>query len=290
MVPEPLRLTRASEWAAKRRGRMLTSFLEGPSFDREGNLFCVDIAHSRLLKVAPDLQWSVFAEYDGEPCGLKIHRDGRIFVADSKYGILSFDPVTASRRVVVDGFGADRFKGLNDLTFSANGDLCFTDMGPSSLGDPTGRVFRLRASGTLDLLFSGLEGPNGLVLNNSEDVLFVAVTRANRIVRLPLLPDYGGVTKAGIFIQLSGGPAGPDGMALDEEGNLAIVHGMSDSTWLFSRLGEPLFRIRSCAGAGCTNVAYGGPDRKTLFITEAGQGAILKVDLPTPGKLTYALG
>ena len=94
--------------------------------------------------------------------------------------------------------------------------------------------------------------------------------------------------KASRFIQLSGSTAGPDGLALDEEGNLAVVHAQAGTVWVFSRIGEPLYRIRSCTGLRTTNVAYGGVDRRTLYITEADQGAILRVTLPQPGKLMYS--
>ena len=78
-------------------------------------------------------------------------------------------------------------------------------------------------------------------------------------------------------------------MALDEAGNLVIVHAGFGTVWVFSALGEPVYRIKSCAGMRTTNVAFGGPDRKTLFITEAEQAAILKVTLPTPGVKMYGL-
>jgi gluconolactonase len=58
--------------------------------------------------------------------------------------------------------------------------------------------------------------------------------------------------------------------------------------WVFSRIGEPLFRIRSAAGIRTTNVAYGGEDRRTLYITESEQGAILRVRLPTPGRAMFS--
>ena len=83
-------------------------------------------------------------------------------------------------------------------------------------------------------------------------------------------------------------PTGPDGTALDDEGNLVIVHAGFGTVWVFSRLGEPLYRIKSCAGMRTTNVAYGGPDRRTLYITEAEHGVILKAQLPVPGKLMYS--
>ena len=60
------------------------------------------------------------------------------------------------------------------------------------------------------------------MLDPSSPVLYVAVTRANAIWRVPLTRD-GHVTKVGTFIQMSGG-GGPDGLAIDEEGNLAVAH------------------------------------------------------------------
>jgi len=60
------------------------------------------------------------------------------------------------------------------------------------------------------------------------------------------------------------------------------------TVWLFSKMGEPIYRIRSCAGLRTTNVAYGGVERRTLFITEAEQAVILKVELQIPGKAMYS--
>ncbi len=288
-VPAELRVPdRPSDWVAHRGAGPLHSFLEGPSFDRQGNLFCVDVAHGRIFKISPAGEWAVFAEYEGIPNGLKLHKDGRLFVTDRRRGLLSFDPDTAEMTVVVDYPHREGFKALNDLVFASNGDLYFTDPGESSLYDRTGRVWRLRPSGELDLLCDQMEGPNGLVLNKAENALLVGVTLTNAVVRVPVRPGQG-AGRAGMFIRLSGSPAGPDGMALDEAGNIVVVHAGFGTVWLFSPVGEPLYRIRSCAGLRVTNVAYGGSDRRTLFITEAEEGVILKVDLPTPGLPMFGL-
>ena len=58
--------------------------------------------------------------------------------------------------------------------------------------------------------------------------------------------------------------------------------------WLFSPRGEPLYRIESCAGVLPTNCAYGGPDGKTLYITESQSGTILCAQQPTPGRVMYS--
>lgn len=292
--------SKLSPWVAKKRASGKaprsnamaagTSWLVGPSFDRAGNLYCADIPFGRILRLTPKLEWEIFAEYDGEPSGLKIHRDGRLFVADHQRGLLVFDPHTARMDVLLDHANEEPFKGLSDLTFAANGDLFFTDQGQSALQDPSGRVYRLRASGELDLLIDNLEGPNGLVLNKNETTLYVSVTRANRIIAVPLLAGHHGVGKCGIYIQLSGGPNGPDGLAVDEAGNLVAVMAGFGTAWVFDHFGEPIYRIRSCAGLSTTDAAFGGDDRKTLFITEAAHGCIIRTRLPAAvaGKPLYS--
>lgn len=283
------RTDKHSDWVEHRGQGPLHSFLEGPAFDRDGNLFCVDLAHSRIFKIAPDGTWTVFAEYEGEPNGLKIHKDGRIFVADHVHGVLVFDPKTAEMSRFRPRAHHEWFRGLNDLTFASNGDLYLTDQGQSGYSDVSGAVYRLRHSGELDLIFKGLPGPNGLALNLAENILHVAVTRSNQIMSFPLQPNQGGSPRARMFIQLSGSPTGPDGMTLDEVGNIVIVHAGFGTVWLFSPLGEPIYRIRSCAGMRTTNATYGGRDRRTLFITEAESGSILKAQLPVPGRIVYGL-
>ena len=290
-LPESLRLTdRRSEWNAGQPQPVPGhSLLEGPSFDRDGHLWCVDAAHGRVFRVSPAGEFAVVAEYDGEPNGLKIHRDGRIFIADYKNGIMLLDPATGRVTPFLQRVRLERLRAVNDLVFASNGDLYFTDQGLTGLHDPTGRVFRVRAAdGRVDCLLDYVPSPNGLVLNLTETILYVAVTRANAIWRVPLMPD-GGVAKVGTFIQMSGG-TGPDGLALDEEGNLAVAHVGLGAVWLFSRLGEPLHRINAGAGLHTTNVAYGGPDNRDLFITESDTGSILRARLKVPGRRMFSHG
>jgi gluconolactonase len=289
-MPDEFRRTgQMSAWLHRRGGGPLHSFLEGPAFDRAGNLYCVDLAHGRIFRIAPDRSWSVFAAYDGEPNGLKIHQDGRIFVADHRHGILAFDPLTGERHVIASGGPQGRFIGLNDLSFGSDGDLYVTDQGHSGLAEPIGAVYRLRRTGEMDLIFSDLAAPNGVVLNKAETLLHVSTTRANQVMSCPLTKDKPGAPKTRLFIQLSGGPTGPDGMAVDDADNLVVVAAGHGTAWVFDRLGEPIHRIRSCAGMRTTNAAYGDADRRSLFITEAEQGVILKARLTVPGKMVYGL-
>jgi len=271
-----------SEWVAGQPSPHVPhSGLEGPCFDREGRFFCVDVPYGRIFSISGSGEFSVFADYEGEPNGLKIDGDGRFIIADYRNGLVELVPQSGEVKTICHRHRVERFKAINDLTLASNGDVYFTDQGLTGLHDPTGRVFRLRSDGRLDLLLSNVPSPNGLVLNLDETELYVAATRGNCIWRVPLLPD-GTVTKVGIFIQMSGG-VGPDGLALDNDGNLAVAHVGLGCVWLFSRFGEALLRINTPTGRKATNIAYGGPEGRTLYITEQDGGAILTAEMPVAG-------
>ena len=287
-LPDQFRKDEAPNWWVRINspGGRMDSFLEGPDFDRDGNLWVVDIPYGRVFRIDPGDTWDLAADYDGEPNGLKFHRDGRPFIADQAHGIMVLDPVSGGVTPVTTRPRLERYKGCNDLVFAANGDLYFTDPGRSSLNDASGRVFRLSANGELDLLLDDVAYPNGLVLNGDESVLYVAATLTNNILRLSLkAPPMD--RRSGVFIQLSGG-YGPDGLAMDMDGNMAIAHARLGTVWLFSPLGEPLYRVRSCAGLGVTNIAYGGDDGRTLYIVESETGSILTARMPVAGRPLYS--
>lgn len=261
-------------------------YIEGPSFDRDGNLYIVDIAFGLIYQINPQGTIKLLTEYDGEPNGLKIHQDGRIFVADHKNGLMLLDPQSGEIKSFVERYKTESFKGLNDLVFSKEGNLYFTDQGQTGLQDPSGRVFCLDAQGKLNCLLNNVPSPNGIALNPQENFLYIAATRANSIWRAMLLPD-GSITRVGNFIQLSGG-VGPDGLAVDQAGNLYVAHAGLGTVWKFSPQGEPLLRIRSCAGMMTTNLIFGGKDNQDLFITESESGSILRVRMDTPGLALFS--
>jgi gluconolactonase len=284
-MPDAFRKAKRTSWADfNKAGQPVDCFLEGPSFDREGNLIVTDIPHGRIFKVSRQGEWSLVAEYDGWPNGLKLHKDGRAFITDYKRGIMVLDIATGKITPLIETVRSESLKGVNDLHFAMNGDLWFTDQGQTGLHDPTGRVYRYTAAGQLTCLVNTIPSPNGIVLDLHEKVCFVAVTRANAIWRLPIMPD-GAVSKVGVAVQLSGGLSGPDGLALDEEGGLVVAHaGMG--CWRFDRLLRPTHFIEPGVGLFVTNIAFQG---KRLFMTESETGSILVAELPVAGKPMYGL-
>ena len=288
-LPDKLRRPRRSAWAdANRAGRETDSFLEGPSFDRQGRLYVTDIPNGRVFRITTAGEWEQVAEYDGWPNGLKIHKDGRIFITCYKRGIMELDAATGRVTPFLDSVGSESFKGVNDLVFASNGDLYFTDQGQTGLQDPSGRVYRYSTAGVLTCLLGTVPSRNGIVVDANATYLLVAVTRANQIWRIPLHPS-GLVGKVGCFSHLHGGPSGPDGLAFDEDGGLLIAHAGFGTVWHLSSRAEPLARIKSCVpGFSTTNLAFGGSDRKTLFITESETGTILRATMSVAGQQMFS--
>lgn len=272
----------ASAWGAANKGGPVDCFIEGPAFDAEGQLWLVDIPFGRVFRIDREGDWTLVAEYDGEPNGLRHGPDGRVWIADFRNGIMALDPASGAVTPVVERVRAERFKGPNDLCFAANGDLYFTDQGATGMHDPTGRVWRLSADGRLEKLIDNGPSPNGVALDPEGRALFVAMTRANEVWRLPLNPE-GGTSKVQVFARFSGGLSGPDGLAVDAEGALSICHAGLGRVFQVDRLGQPRLSIRSPRGLTTTNLAYGGADTRDLYITESSTGAVLRARLKTPG-------
>ncbi len=277
-MPKEFRRNVRTDWAdANRPGAPTDCFIEGPSFDASGNLYIVDIPFGRIFKISPDKKWTLVVEYDGWPNGLKIDAKGRILVADYMHGIMQLDARAGKMLPVLTARNSESFRGCNDLHIASSGDIYFTDQGQTGLHDPTGRVYRLRTTGQLDCLIDTGISPNGLVLDASESVLFIAMTRDNAVWRAPFMKD-GNVSKVGRFCSTFG-PSGPDGLTMDSKGRLFVAHASLGHVFVFAPNGELIARIKSCAGQSCTNVAIGGEKRDRLYITESATGTVLVADI-----------
>lgn len=281
-MPDDLRRPQRSAWADANRGGAVTdSFLEGPVFDDEGRLYVCDIPWGRIFRIDAAGTWTLVAEYDGEPNGMKFLDAGTLLVADYKNGLMQLDVASGRVTPLLARRNSERFKGVNDLVFDAAGNLYFTDQGQTGLHDPTGRLYRLARDGRLDLLLDNIPSPNGVALSPDGRVLYLAVTRGNCVWRVPLLGD-GSVSKVSQFFT-SYGPSGPDGLAVDEQGRLLVANPGLGYVWVLNARAEPVEVIRGPAGASITNLAFGGPQRRTLYVTDSTHGHVLQAPMSAPG-------
>lgn len=101
-------------------------FPEGPAFDRNGNLFIVNIESGDISKITPEGQVKTFVNTGGAPNGARFHPNGDLYVADRQKGIITVSP-DGKIRVVLDHYLGRKFNGPNDLIFDSRGNLYFTD-------------------------------------------------------------------------------------------------------------------------------------------------------------------
>ena len=282
VMPEKFRRRERSEWADANRGGTITdSFLEGPVFDDAGNLWVSDIPWGRIFRIDVRGDWDLVAQYDGEPNGMKFLKPGTLLITDYKNGLMQLDTATGAVSPYLQRRNSERFKGVNDLIFDAQGNLYFTDQGQSGLHDPSGRLYRLRPSGQLDLLLSNVPSPNGVALAPDGRVLYLAVTRGNCVWRVPLLPD-GSVAKVSQFFT-SYGPSGPDGLAVDVQGRLLVANPGLGYVWVLNHRAEPVEVLRGAEGSSTTNLAFGGANHRSLYVTDSTQGRVMVAQMSAPG-------
>jgi gluconolactonase len=280
-IPLELQRHEPSQWAAEVLGvPSVGSFLEGPCFGPDGVLHVSDLAHGRVFRISPAGDVLGAVDVGRHPNGLARHADGRVFVADYGAGVLALEGDVAEALLTTHRL--EPFRGLSDLVFAADGTLYFTDQGQSDLRYPTGRLFRWSAAAGTTVLMDGIASPNGVALSPDGRVLYVAVTRAGCVYRVPLRPD-GSLGKVGVFVHAAGGAGGPDGLAVAADGSLAVAQYGVGQVSVFDCLGRLTAVITTPTGLGTTNVAYGLDDPTALYITEADSGSVLRARLDVPG-------
>lgn len=282
-LPARFRRTGArTAWAdANKGGQPADSFLEGPVFDTAGNLYVSDIPFGRVFRIDPRGEWTLVAEWDGEPNGLKFLNEHELIVTDYRNGLMVCDVRSGGVGPYLERRNSESFKGVNDLIFDRQGNLYFTDQGQTGLHDPTGRLYRLSPQGRLDALLTNVPSPNGVALSPDEQVVYVGVTRGNQVWRAPLMSD-GTLSKVNAFFT-SHGPSGPDGLAVDEAGRVLVANPGLGRVWVLNQHAEPVVILLSPEGGSLTNIAFGGTARKTLYATESATGSVLRAELEVAG-------
>ena len=270
------------------------TFLEGPVWvaDR-GYLLMSDmraatgpqrVQPSTMLRYTPGSAAVETAVAESGSNGLALSPDGGSIVAAThdRRSVSRYQLADLSRQVVAADFQGAAFNSPNDVTIRSDGVVYFTDP-DFQRGRRTdamnGRTSVFRVSdGTVSLVDDGLRQPNGIALSPDGGTLYVGAYGENKIYRYPVRADgsTGGRT---LFASI----AGPDGATIDCAGNVYWASGTDGLVHVFSPAGTQLGTVS--AGAGTTNVAFGGDDRQTLFITSGrtGDSGLYGVHLGVPG-------
>jgi gluconolactonase len=287
------------------------ALLEGPAFDGEGNLFFSDIYADKIYRMTPDGKVSTFRSSSGRTNGNTFDARGRLISCEgAEQGpgggrrIVRTDLSTGKLEVLTDRYQGRRYNSPNDVVADAKGLVWFTDPfygdDRSTLELDAEAVYRIDPDGTVTRVLSqpDVERPNGLALTPDGRTLYVIDSHTrpggNRKIWAFEVADNGTLSGRRQVFDFGKGRGG-DGLRLDERGNLWVAAGIMfprhsgetadvpPGVYAITPRGELLGRVPIPEDL-CTNLAFGGPGRKTLHVT-AGK-SIYKVPLSVSG---YAL-
>jgi lactonase len=197
-------------------------FLEGPAFDREGNLFITSPPNGLIFKITPRKKVNlIFNDPLIKVDGSAFHKDGRLFVVCLSGELLILNPDTGTIECLCPKYKGQKLC-MNDLVFDPHGNFYVTHF-TGTVNEPTGAVYLISPDAKIvHSIVQHLASPNGISLSPEGNILWVAETTRNAVLRIDLLKD--GVTPNPIdglnyACYLSGCP-GPDSNKVDEDGNL----------------------------------------------------------------------
>jgi lactonase len=224
--------------------------LEGPAFDRQGNLLFVDVYGGRILKLTPDRRLStLYTEPDLRPAGIAVHKDGRIFIAglgpidadgQSRRGlVIAIDPEGRNRRTIVP---SDLGYVVDDLVFDNEGGLYFTDFRGSPT-DPAGGVFYVSPDfQSIKAVLPRMCGANGVAMSPDSRVLWATEFCLSRLHRVDLSAP-GVIARFGAAIPYHFVGRAPDSMRTDAVGNVYVAMYQQARFLVFSPYGIPIGQI-----------------------------------------------
>ncbi len=222
--------------------------LEGLCFDREGNLFFVDVFGSNVYRARfPEREIKViYSSADLKPAAVKIHKDGRLFVCSlgdfkSTGCILSMNPDgTDVKTIVTPNAGYC----IDDMVFDHKGGFYFTDFKGYST-NPLGGVYYVPSDfSTIHPVIQNIAVANGVALSTDEKILWVTETNANRLHRIELLEDGIEIAPFGASVPYYfTGHLGPDSCCIDSGDNLYVAMYEQGRVLVFNNTGYPIGQV-----------------------------------------------
>ncbi|MEY4547902.1 MAG: hypothetical protein RL685_4097 [Pseudomonadota bacterium] len=220
--------------------------------------------------------------------GLAVNAQGNLIAATHDNGAISTFALPTGTRAErgAQTFNGTRFNSPNDLVERADGNVYFTDPSFQAPGNPQGstRVYRMPPQGEATVVDGTLSNPNGITLSPDGNTLYV--TSGSGFRRYELAAD--GTPGPAITINLADGLQTPDGMGMDCAGNVYTVEHFRRLIRVFDPQGNQIgsFGGPAVFDRDVTNVAFGGADRRTMFVTtltQGQQGGLFQVQLNIPG-------
>ena len=305
-MPDFHRLARPADHHEPVTVATFSAFLEGPAVDADGSVYFSDIAANRIYRLASDGTRTVFRDPSHRTNGNIFDREGRLLHCEgAEFGpgggrrITRSDLKTGKNEILTDRFGGVRYNSPNDICVDGQGRIYFTD---PCYGDRTQMemsvegVYRISLDGTVTCILEqpAIQRPNGIAVTQDSRRMYVVdscpTVGGNRKIWSFDLDAAGNPSNQQLVIDFGSGRGG-DGMRLDIKGNLYIAAGINtprgphesaevpSGIYVVQPDGTMLGRI-PIAEDVLTNLAFGGSDGRTLFITAGRTVYTTRVNIP----------
>lgn len=248
---------------------VFTQGVEGPAVDAQGNLYAVNFAEEGTIGIVDkkdNAQLFVKLPAGSTGNGIRFDRAGFMYVADySGHNVLKIDPKTKAISVYAH---SDKMNQPNDIAIAKSGVIYASD---PKWADNTGNLWKVANDGTVTLLEANMGTTNGVEVSADEKHLYVNESVQRNVWKYDIDAKTGAISNKRLLIQFP--DQGLDGMRCDVEGNLYIARYAAGEVTVVSPHGTVLERIK-LKGQKPTNVAFGGADGKTVYVTLQERGAI----------------
>ena len=235
-------------------------FVEGPAWDRKGTLYFSDIPNRKIHRWSEKEGVTLFKELEGSCNGLRFDVNGNLLVCQpTGRKVLSISS-QGEVAVVADMHQGKKLNSPNDVWITPSGGIYFTDPRYGKMDDLQQGGFHVYyiapGSEKVERVIDDLKKPNGVVGTADGKKLFLADPGAKKTYAYDIQSD-GSLTNRKLAAD-----SGSDGLTVDERGNLYVT---GKTIRIYSPEAKIVGEIPLPEGAA--NLTFGGPDRKTLFIT-----------------------
>lgn len=257
--------------------KAFTGGIEGPACDAQGNVYAVNFAREQTIgKVTPDGKGEVFVELPGKSTGngIVFDRKGQMYVADYVgHNVLRIDPQT--RKVTVFAH-EDRMHQPNDLAIAPDDTLYASD---PDWGKGTGQIWKIDREGKVSLVAEKMGTTNGIEVSPDGKTLYVNESVQRNIWAFNIGAD-GSLSGKRLLKKFD--DHGFDGMRCDVDGNLYVTRYGKGTVAVVSPKGEVLREI-DVLGEAPSNICFGGPDGRTVYVTEVKKQRLVQFRVDRPG-------